>query len=58
MSFTCSLQIPDSKLSAQEQVAKKYGWDDVYAGKPVGAPWSNEGASVWSFSGIASSSRF
>ena len=39
-------------------MAKKYGWDDVYAGKPVGAPWSNEGASVWSFSGIASSSRF
>lgn len=26
-------------IFAQEQVAKKYGWDDVFAGKPVGAPW-------------------
>ena len=26
-------------ISGQEAVAKKYGWDDVFAGKPVGASW-------------------
>ena len=24
----------------QEAVAKKYGWDDVFAGRPVGAAWT------------------
>lgn len=28
---------------AQETVAKKYGWDDVFAGKPVGVSWPEGG---------------
>lgn len=24
---------------SQEAVARKYGWDDVYAGKPIGETW-------------------
>ena len=24
-------------------IAKKYGWDDVYAGKPIGEAWFENG---------------
>jgi hypothetical protein len=30
---------PFQSLAFEAEVAAKYGWDDVYAGRPVGASW-------------------
>ena len=40
-SFFTIARAPTSSSAAaltEEAVAKKYGWDDIYAGKQVGAP--------------------
>ena len=41
--YTCNTKIQSKSFATQEAVARKYGWEDVYSGRPAGEAWFAKG---------------